>query len=60
MRAVRDCGAGTVGKPDKDAWSEVFNMSPRILIPIALIVLAALEVHQQLHAGLLTQPWTGP
>ena len=30
-----------------------------ILIPIALVALIALEVNQQLHAALLTQPWTG-
>lgn len=31
----------------------------RIWIPLAVVVVAALEVNQQLHAGLLTQHWTG-
>jgi hypothetical protein len=31
----------------------------RILIPVALVALAALEANQQLHAVLLTQPWGG-
>ncbi len=31
----------------------------RILIPVAVLAIAALEVNQQLHADLLTQPWGG-
>ena len=31
----------------------------RIVIPVAVAALAALEVNQQLHAVLLTQPWGG-
>lgn len=30
-----------------------------ILIPVAVVALSALEVNQQLHVALLTQPWTG-
>ena len=40
-------------------WLSI-RVSRRILIPVVLIALAALEVDQQLHADLLTQPWTGP
>jgi hypothetical protein len=31
----------------------------RIVIPVAVAALAALEVNQQLHVALLTQPWGG-
>jgi hypothetical protein len=31
----------------------------RLLIPVTVVALVALEVNQQLHAGLLTQPWLG-
>jgi uncharacterized membrane protein YfcA len=31
----------------------------RMLIPVAVLAIAALEVNQQLHAALLSQPWTG-
>ena len=31
----------------------------RSLILVLLVALAALEVHRQLHADLLTAPWTG-
>jgi hypothetical protein len=31
----------------------------RHLIPVMVVALVALEVNQQLHAGLLTQPWLG-
>lgn len=30
-----------------------------ILLPVAVVAVSALEVNQQLHAALLTQPWTG-
>jgi uncharacterized membrane protein YfcA len=39
-------------------WVDV-HIPKRILIPVALVALAALEVNQQLHAVLLTQPWGG-
>jgi hypothetical protein len=35
------------------------HIPKRILIPMAAAALAALEVNQQLHAVLLTQPWGG-
>ena len=35
------------------------HIPKRILIPVAVAALAALEVNQQLHAVLLTQPWGG-
>lgn len=31
----------------------------RLVIPMLAVALVALEVNQQLHAGLLTQPWLG-
>jgi hypothetical protein len=31
----------------------------RLLIPVMVVALVALAVNQQLHAGLLTQPWLG-
>lgn len=31
----------------------------RILIPVAVLLFAVLEVNQQSHAALLTQPWSG-
>jgi hypothetical protein len=34
---------------------------PRMLwIPLLVVAVSALEINQQLHAALLTQPWTGP
>jgi hypothetical protein len=35
------------------------HLPRRILIPVAVLAIAALEVNQQLHAALLSQPWTG-
>lgn len=35
------------------------RVSRWILVPIVVVALIALEVNQQLHAALLTQPWTG-
>jgi len=32
----------------------------RLLIPLAFVAIVVLDVNQQLHAALLTQPWTGP
>jgi hypothetical protein len=29
-------------------------------IPLLVVAVSALEINQQLHAALLTQPWTGP
>jgi Protein of unknown function (DUF2752) len=31
----------------------------QLLIPVAVVMLAALATNQQLHAGLLMQPWLG-
>lgn len=31
----------------------------RIVIPVVVVALVALEVNQQLHVALLTQPWSG-
>jgi uncharacterized membrane protein YfcA len=39
-------------------WLSV-HVPRRVLIPIAVVAIVALEVNQQLHAALLTQPWTG-
>jgi hypothetical protein len=39
-------------------WVDV-RMPPRLLIPLAMVTLAALELNQQLHAALLMQPWVG-
>jgi hypothetical protein len=39
-------------------WVDV-SVPRRILIPVTVLALAALEVNQQLHAALLTQPWSG-
>jgi hypothetical protein len=39
-------------------WVEVY-VPPRLLIPVAVMTLVALEVNQQLHAALLMQPWGG-
>jgi hypothetical protein len=39
-------------------WHGV-HVRRRILIPVTVLALAALEVNQQLHAALLTQPWAG-
>jgi len=30
-----------------------------VVIPMAAVAIVALEVNQQMHAALLTQPWTG-
>jgi hypothetical protein len=35
------------------------HVSRRMLIPVAVLAIATLEVNQQLHAALLSQPWTG-
>jgi uncharacterized protein DUF2752 len=35
------------------------RLPARIVIPVAALALVALEVNQQLHAVLLSQPWTG-
>lgn len=44
-------------------WATGYFLSVRVprrlLIPVMVIALVALEVNQQLHAGLLTQPWLG-
>jgi hypothetical protein len=39
-------------------WVDV-HVPPRLLIPVAVVMLVALEVNQQLHAALLMQPWGG-
>jgi hypothetical protein len=39
-------------------WAGI-HVPRRIVIPVALAALAALEVNQQLHLALLTQPWGG-
>jgi uncharacterized membrane protein YfcA len=40
-------------------WLSV-HVPRRILIPVSVLAVAALEINQQLHAGLLTQRWGGP
>jgi hypothetical protein len=35
------------------------NVSRRLLVPVMVVALVVLEVNQQLHASLLTQPWLG-
>lgn len=40
-------------------WLNI-RIPSRILLPVALVALVALEVNQQLHADLLTQPWVAP
>jgi len=44
-------------------WSTGYFLSlhvpRRLLIPVMVVALVALEVNQQLHTGLLTQPWLG-
>jgi hypothetical protein len=35
------------------------RVSKRILIPVALVAVVALQINQQLHVALLTQPWSG-
>nr|MCH9731468.1 DUF2752 domain-containing protein [Actinomycetes bacterium] len=40
-------------------WLNI-RIPARILLPVALVALVALEVNQQLHADLLTQPWGAP
>jgi hypothetical protein len=39
-------------------WVDV-HVPPRLLIPVAVVTLVALELNQQLHAALLMQPWGG-
>jgi uncharacterized membrane protein YfcA len=39
-------------------WFTV-GLPRRILIPVAVVAIVALEVNQQLHAALLSQPWGG-
>jgi len=39
-------------------WLTV-HMPRRVVIPMAAVAIVALEVNQQMHAALLTQPWTG-
>ena len=39
-------------------WVDV-HMPKRILVPVVVAAMAALEVNQQLNAVLLTQPWGG-
>jgi uncharacterized membrane protein YfcA len=36
------------------------HVPPRLLIPVAFVAIVVLDVNQQLHAALLTQPWSGP
>jgi hypothetical protein len=35
------------------------HMPRRLLIPVMVVALIALEVNHQLNAGLLTKPWLG-
>jgi hypothetical protein len=39
-------------------WVDV-HVPPRLLIPVAVVTLVALDMNQQLHAALLMQPWGG-
>jgi hypothetical protein len=39
-------------------WLSI-RIPARILWPVAVIAIVALEVNQQMHASLLTQPWNG-
>jgi hypothetical protein len=39
-------------------WVDV-HMPRRLLIPMAVVTLVALDMNQQLHAALLMQPWGG-
>lgn len=39
-------------------WLTV-HVTRRILVPLAVVAVVALEVNQQLNAALLIQPWTG-
>ena len=39
-------------------WVEL-RVPSRLLIPMAVVTLVALELNQQLHAALLMQPWSG-
>jgi Protein of unknown function (DUF2752) len=39
-------------------WVDV-HVPRQLLIPVAVVMLAALDMNQQLHAALLMQPWTG-
>jgi hypothetical protein len=39
-------------------WVDV-HVPRRLLIPVAVVTLVALDMNQQLHAALLMQPWGG-
>jgi hypothetical protein len=39
-------------------WVDV-HVPQKLLIPVAVVMLAALDTNQQLHAALLMQPWVG-
>ena len=39
-------------------WVDV-HVPRQLLIPVAVVMLAALDVNQQLHVALLMQPWVG-
>lgn len=39
-------------------WVEV-QVPQQVLIPVTVVMLAGLDVNQQLHAALLMQPWVG-
>ncbi|HSS24727.1 MAG TPA: DUF2752 domain-containing protein, partial [Mycobacterium sp.] len=39
-------------------WVDV-HVPQRLLIPVAVVMLVALDINQQLHAALLMQPWVG-
>jgi hypothetical protein len=39
-------------------WVDV-HVPQQLLIPVAVVMLAALDANQQLHAALLMQPWVG-
>jgi hypothetical protein len=39
-------------------WVEL-HLPPRLLIPLAVVTVAALDINQQLHAALLMRPWGG-
>jgi hypothetical protein len=53
IMVVRAVGARLFGR-----WVTV-RIPARILVPVAVIALVALEVNQQIHASLLMQPWGG-
>jgi uncharacterized protein DUF2752 len=50
---IRATGGSSTG-----CWLNV-RVPRRVLIPVALVAIIALEVNQQLHAALLIQPWSG-